>query len=112
MTTLEVITTTVAGGPVVVTPYGDVDLTTSPALRTLVHQVMDDGATAVVLDLSDVEFVDSTVFGALVSFHRRLGNRLVVAACPRVRRLLDITGFTLVLTVTDSVDTALTVLES
>jgi anti-sigma B factor antagonist len=107
------ITSTDLGGPVVVAPHGDVDLTTSPELRTAVHGLLDRGATGLVLDLSDVDFVDSTALGALVSFHRRLGDRLVIAAPgPRVRRLFEITKFTSVFTVTDSVDTALTVLES
>jgi anti-sigma B factor antagonist len=107
------ITSTDLGGPVIVAPHGDVDLTTSPALRTFVHGLLDGGATAVVLDLSGVDFADSTVLGVLVSLRRRLGDRLVVAAPgPRVRRLFEITMFTTVLTVADSVDNAITVLKS
>jgi anti-sigma B factor antagonist len=96
-------------GAVVVAPRGDLDLMASPALRTMVHRLIDDGAEAVVLDLSDVGFVDSTALSALVSFHRRLGERLVLAAAgPQVRRLLEITMLATVLHVTDSVATALT----
>jgi anti-sigma B factor antagonist len=95
----------------VVAPHGDVDLTTSHALRVAVDRVIDDGATAVVLDLSGVAFVDSTALSVLVSFHRRLGERLVIAAAqPAVLRLLEITSFTSVLRLTDSVATALATL--
>jgi anti-sigma B factor antagonist len=95
----------------VVTPHGEIDLTTSEALRVAMARAVDDGATAVVLDLSDVTFVDSTVLGVLVSFHRRLGERLVLAAAqPAVLRLLEITKFTSVLRLTDSVASALNAL--
>jgi anti-sigma B factor antagonist len=99
------------GGAVIVAPSGEVDLTTSPMLRAVVDRVIDDGADAVVLDLSGVGFMDSTALGALVRFHRRLGGRLVVAGSrPVVQRLFEITKFTSVLRLTDSVATALTAL--
>jgi anti-sigma B factor antagonist len=98
---------------VVVTAHGEVDLTTSDELRVAVDRLIDDGAGAVVLDLSDVGFVDSTALGVLVSFHRRLDERLFVAAAqPVVLRLLEITQFTSVLRMTDSVATALATLQS
>ncbi len=98
---------------VVVTPHGDVDLTTSYLVRNALEQIVDDGAPAVVLDLSDVGFMDSTALGVLVTFHRRLGSRLVVAGVrPNVLRLLEMTKFTAVLRLTDSVDAALTVLRA
>lgn len=107
------ITTRLVGGTVVVSPHGDIDLHTSDLVRATVGRVIDDGAAAVVLDLSDVEYLDSTALGALVSFHRRLGPRLMIAgARPAVTRLFEITKFTTVLRLTDSVATALTVLRS
>jgi anti-sigma B factor antagonist len=95
----------------VVTPHGEVDLTTSDALQVVVDRLLDDGASAVVLDLSDVGFMDSTALSVLVTFHRRLGRRLVLAAAqPTVLRLLAITKFTSVLRLADSVTAALTAL--
>jgi len=100
-------------GAVIVAPHGDVDLTTSDLLRSVVDRVIDDGATAVVLDLCDVGFMDSTALGVLVLFHRRLGTGLVVAAAqPGVHRLFEITRFTAVLRLADSVATALTALRT
>jgi anti-sigma B factor antagonist len=109
---IEITTRTFDGG-VVVAPHGDIDLTTSYLVREVVDQVVDDGARAVVLDLSDVGFMDSTALGVLVTFHRRLGRRLVIAGVqPNVLRLLEITKFTSVLRLVDSVDTALTALRA
>jgi anti-sigma B factor antagonist len=102
------VTTEPAVGAAVVSPHGEIDLTTSEALRIAMDRAVDDGATALVLDLSDVTFMDSTALGVLVSFHRRLGERLVLAAAqPVVLRLLEITKFTSVLRLTDSVTSAL-----
>jgi anti-sigma B factor antagonist len=105
------ITIRTIGGVVIVAPSGEVDLATSPMLRAVVDRVIDDGAGAVVLDLSGVGFMDSSALGVLVGFHRRLGSRLVVAGPrPVVQRLFEITNFTTVLRLTDSVATALTAL--
>jgi anti-sigma B factor antagonist len=100
-------------GAVVVAPHGDVDLTTAEVLRAVAVRVIDDGATALVLDLADVAFMDSTGLGVLVVLHHRLRERFVVAAVPpTVLRLLESTRFTSVLHVTDSVTTALAALRS
>src|SRR5688572_26478184 len=86
------VTTEPAVAAAVVTPHGEIDLTTSDALRMTVDKLIDDGATAVVLDLSDVAFMDSTALGILVVFHGRLGERLLIAAAqPTVLRLLEVT---------------------
>ena len=96
---------------VIVTPHGDIDLTTSEALRVAVERSLDDGSTAVILDLSDVAFMDSTALGVLVMIFRRLGERFVLAAVQAtVLRLLEITKFSSVLRLTDSVDAARTTL--
>ena len=97
----------------IVAPHGDVDLTTSDLVRSAVNRLIDDGATAVLLDLSDVGYLDSTALGVLVQLHRRLGAGLVVAgARPAVQRLFEITRFTSVLRIVDSVATALTALRT
>jgi anti-sigma B factor antagonist len=105
------VTTEPALDTAVVMPHGDIDLTTSEALRVAMDRAVDEGSTAIVLDLSDVTFMDSTALGVLVTFHRRLGDRLVLAAAqPVVLRLLEITKFTSVLRLTDSVASALAAL--
>jgi anti-anti-sigma factor len=51
------------------------------ALRTQVRGIVDNGARELVVDLADVQVVDSNGIGLLVSAHNllhRLGGRLVV----------------------------------
>ena len=68
----DVIATETVDGCVVVTPTGALDVATSPALHTWVHRSLDEGATLLVLDLSEEEFIDSTALRDLVSVHKRL----------------------------------------
>lgn len=110
--TPEITINRVDAATVIVTPHGDVDLVTAPGFRDAAHGAIDDGADALVIDLSDTDFIDSTALGVLVTLHRRLGDRLVVAGSkPSVLRLFDITYFTTVLRLYASVDEALAALK-
>jgi anti-sigma B factor antagonist len=71
--TLSVSTRT-ADGCTVVAVSGDVDISTSPDLRCALAEATGKGARAVVVDLSDVSFVDSTALGVLVGAYTALRN--------------------------------------
>ena len=61
--------------PVVVTVRGNLDIDSAPVLTTTLDQVLDVPSPRVVVDLSDVEFCDSTGLSAFV-----LGQNRAVAA--------------------------------
>lgn len=78
----------------VIAASGDLDLYTSPTLRTNVHEV-DGGKVA--LDLTDVTFIDSSGLGAVVGalkHVRERGGEFAVIAPPEgsLTRLLTLTG--------------------
>jgi anti-sigma B factor antagonist len=81
-------------GPSVITVRGELDMSTSPELAAAVSGA-GSGST-VVLDLSQVTFLDSSALGALVAAGGELseaGGRLQIG--PRseiVSRVLEITG--------------------
>jgi anti-sigma B factor antagonist len=85
---------------------GDLDIVTSDDVRRELAGVVDSGATALSLDLSDVRFVDSSGLGALVAIHRyaeAAGARFVVRKVPsQVQRLFEITRLHDLLTVETS----------
>lgn len=113
----DAIATKTADGCVVVTPTGALDVATSPPLHTWVQQRLDEGVTRLVLDLSEVEFIDSTALRVLVSVHKRLrdtesGGFAVVCPHARIRRIFDLTALDRVLTLTDTVDEALAQLKT
>lgn len=89
-----------AGGPVsVVSLLGEHDHATRPRLESLVTALLEDReASAVVVDLSDAEFVNVPILGALKRAHAAAGDRgkRLVVVLPEtgasiVRRLFDVT---------------------
>ena len=79
---------------------GEIDVATSPELRRELHQLADREPTCLVLDLSDVTFIDSSGLGVLVGALKRLreedrGDILVLEGLQEpVRKVFDITGLT------------------
>ena len=58
-------------GPSVLKLRGDLDLHTAPGLRERLAALIDAGSLRVVVDLSEVAFMDSTGLGVLVGAARR-----------------------------------------
>ena len=81
----------------VVTAAGEIDLATSPALRTRLQDAIGQNRL-VIVDLSDVTFIDSTGLGVLIGGLRRVneaaGEMRIVIADPRVLKIFEITGLT------------------
>lgn len=92
----------------VVTLRGELDLAGESGLRDRLRTACDENDGRVVLDLSELTFIDSTGLSILVEYHERTraaGGRLVLLA-PReaVVRILDITGLDERLTICDRLD--------
>ncbi|MFH8368591.1 STAS domain-containing protein [Streptomyces sp. NPDC018031] len=66
------VTEAVRGEWAVLSVSGEMDLVTSPAVRQHVHDAVADGRHAVVLDLSEVRFCDSSGVGVLIATRRLL----------------------------------------
>jgi anti-sigma B factor antagonist len=86
--------TTLAGN--VITVEGDLDLASAPALRALLHERIDAGEVHLVLDVSKLDFLDSSGLGVLVGAARRArtemgGTVTLVKPSPSVLRLLELT---------------------
>jgi anti-sigma B factor antagonist len=94
----------------VIHPTGDVDAYTAPDFRAELHQATCAG-TPVVVDLSDITFIDSAGLGALVGAHRRMleaGGRLRVVRPPAlVGRAFELTGLDELLDLYDDREAAL-----
>jgi anti-sigma B factor antagonist len=89
---------------------GEIDVYTAPRLRERLLELAQQGTTRVVVDLSEVSFVDSTGLGVLVSGLKRFreggGDLLLVVVQPQIMKVLEITGLTTVFSVHTSVDEA------
>jgi anti-sigma B factor antagonist len=84
---------------VVVAASGEFDYAASPRLRACVFGHIRTGRRQLVVDLSDVTFIDSTAIGVLVGaamWLRELGGGSLVVVCAdeneRVPRIFDIAG--------------------
>ena len=75
---------------------GDLDIYTSSDLRTELLTLADAQERTVVVDLSDVEFIDSTGLGVLVLAQKRLrqhGGEIVLRSpSAKTRTILELTG--------------------
>ncbi|WP_433652955.1 STAS domain-containing protein [Micromonospora zamorensis] len=93
----------------VVEVAGDVDMSTAPELRDRLSQAVEDDAR-VVVDLTDVGFMDSSGLGVLVVAHKDLRARngwLALAGVRRsVRTVLSITSVDRVIGIFDTVQDA------
>jgi anti-sigma B factor antagonist len=90
---------TVTGSPTqpTVAVRGELDVATSPRLRTELTVLLARGATDITLQFDDVTFVDSSGLGVLVGTYKRLreegtGSIRIVGAQPSVRKVFEITG--------------------
>jgi anti-anti-sigma factor len=90
---------------------GELDLAMHDRFHALVDEVLAESPSLVVADLTDAEFMDSTMLRELLRAHSMLdeaGSRLVVAAPqPPVQRLLELTGTDELLTLAESREQAL-----
>jgi anti-sigma B factor antagonist len=74
---------------------GELDMATVPILNDQLTALEQDGSEAIVLDLRDLGFIDSSGLQAIVQAHTRYqqnGHRfLLVGASPIARRLIEMT---------------------
>ena len=87
---------------------GEIDLYTAPRLQSEIAAVIASAAPAsrVIIDMSGVEFCDSTGMNVLLSCLRQArerGGELELAAPrPAIKKILQVTGLDAVFTIADS----------
>jgi anti-sigma B factor antagonist len=97
-------------GAVVAFLVGELDLYNAPALREALLEVAAEQPERLVIDLRDVDFVDSTALGVLIETRARLENRkafLLAAPGPDTHRALAISGLDRHLSLHDTLESAL-----
>jgi anti-sigma B factor antagonist len=97
-------------GVAVLAARGEIDVASAPEFRASLSDLIEDGPTILIVDTSDVSFIDSTGLGVLIGAEKQMRNdgrrlRLVVTQ-PQVTRLLALTGLNEVFTVMSSTDEA------
>ena len=85
------------------------DAQRAPGFKAAAEPLLDGAHNRVVIDAAQIEFVDSTGLGAIVSLLKQMGpaGELAVAApSPAVRKLFTITRLDRVIKLYDSLDDA------
>jgi anti-anti-sigma factor len=92
------------GRRVVLAAKGEIDIASVDGLRTALEGAASSGATEVWLDLTHVEFMDSTGITALVEAQRRISSGGFALICPDgpVRRVIAVAGVDRVIPIHDS----------
>jgi anti-sigma B factor antagonist len=97
-------------GTVIVHLAGELDLYNAPAMRETLLTLAAEQPDRLVVDLADVEFIDSTALGVLVEARAKLANRdafLLAAPGLETHRALQISGLDRHLSVHETVSAAL-----
>jgi anti-sigma B factor antagonist len=84
------------GAAHVISVRGEIHVTTAPRFAERLTQAIESGQTALVLDMTGVEFIDSTGLSVLLNGLRLIGQKrgrlALVCANPTVLRLFQITN--------------------
>ncbi|GAA1914033.1 anti-sigma factor antagonist BldG [Nocardioides lentus] len=93
-------------GRAVVVVSGEVDVYTAPRLRDCLTELVSAGHRRLVVDMTGVEFLDSTGLGVLVGGLKKVraedGSLELVCSSARLLRIFSITGLASVFTIHDS----------
>jgi anti-sigma B factor antagonist len=75
---------------------GELDMGAAPTLRGTIDQILEEGATTLIVDLSEATFIDSTSIGILIEALHRVraagGTLEVVCTEPNLLRVFEIVG--------------------
>jgi anti-sigma B factor antagonist len=97
-------------GVAIIHLVGELDLYNAPEVRTALLELCSEQPDRLVVDLGEVDFIDSTALGVLIEARTKLANRrsfLLAAPGLETHRALTISGLDQHLAVHDSVDSAL-----
>ena len=105
------LTTREVDGKTVVAVGGENDVYTAPKLRDKITELVAEGSYHLVVDMSEVEFLDSTGLGVLVGGLKKVrthdGSLELVCNQDRLLKIFRITGLAKVFVIHESADGAL-----
>lgn len=89
---------------------GEVDVYTAPQLKQDIVEIAERGVKHLIINLSKVEYLDSTGLGVLIGGLKRLregeGNLVLVGPGMRILRIFEITGLDKIFDIYETEDEA------
>jgi anti-sigma B factor antagonist len=105
------LTTREADGKTIVAVGGEIDVYTAPKLRDKITELVGQGSYHLVVDMQQVEFLDSTGLGVLVGGLKKVrahdGSLRLVCNQDRLLKIFRITGLAKVFVIHETADEAL-----
>lgn len=105
------LSTRTQGDHAVLSVGGEIDVYTAPQLRQRLIELVEQGSQHIVVDMEQVEFLDSTGLGVLVGGLKRVraldGSLRLVCAQERILKIFRITGLEKVFGIYPTVDDAI-----
>ncbi len=99
------------GTVVVVAPHGSLDIDTRKIFQDMLIGCLDTGETAILVDLSNVDFMTSTGLSAMLYAAKRVeaitGKFAVCSVNKDIHTVFAVTGFDTILDIYPNVDEAL-----
>ena len=100
----------------VIAARGEIDLFTAPELKQVLTEAIESGQHRLVIDLSDVSFLDSTALGVLIGAVKRLRSRggalAIVNTEASIAKTFEITGLDQIFTIRPTRDEAVEALDA
>ncbi len=107
---LKIDTSSLGENMSVIALEGEVDVYTAPQLKQQIITMLDSNITNIIVDLTNVEYLDSTALGVLIGGLKRLrerdGSLDLVIPNPRIRRIFEITGLDKIFDIHQTLDEA------
>ena len=105
------VTSRQSGDRTVIEVKGEIDVYTAPVLREEISTLVDADHTTIVVDLTQVSFMDSTGLGVLVGALKKVrtlgGDLALVISEEKILKVFRITALTQVFSIHPSLDEAL-----
>jgi anti-sigma B factor antagonist len=105
------IETRTEGDLLIVTPLDNrIDASAAPDFKGNLHALINDGALRIVLDLTHVEFIDSSGLSVLISILKSLsgkGELMICSICNTVMTLFKLTRMDRIFKIYDTVEDAI-----
>ncbi len=102
-------------GVVIFALSGAIDLHYAPTLRSLFQSKLNERCLALVVDLTAVEFIDSTGLATLIEYHRDAGSHggifCLAGINPNLKAIFDVVQFDKVLKIFPTVTEAKAAIE-
>src|SRR3954454_7741164 len=107
--TSQLADTPLPDGPRVITARGELDRIELPSLRSALQKALSD-VQHLILDMSDVSYIDSTVLAALIADSMEADERgkqlVIVTGTGGIMRSLELKGLTQVMHIAETIEDA------